>query len=141
MLKRGIGMKVESYLFFKGCCEEAVGFYQKALGAKVEELMRYKDSPEPMEGSSPEKVMHVSLVIGQTRVMMADDCCSGNSNTKFDGFSLTITAANGVEAEKIFAALGEGGQVCMPLAATFFAAKFGMLRDKFGVTWMVLVDK
>lgn len=137
-------MQVQSYLFFDGRTEEAIAFYQKALGAKVEMLMRFKESPDPMpEGMVPpgaeNKVMHSCIKIGETQVMMSDGGCQ--NKTKFDGFSLSVTAANADEADKLFAALADGGQVRMPLGKTFFSPRFGMLADKFGVGWMVIVPQ
>jgi PhnB protein len=135
-------MQVQPYLFFDGRCEEAVEFYKKALGAKVEMLMRFKDSPEPPQPGmhppgSENKVMHASLRIGETTVMASDGHCKGKPS--FQGFSLSLTAANDAEAERLFAALGERGQVQMPLTKTFFSSRFGMVGDRFGVSWMVIV--
>jgi len=136
-------MKVETYLFFNGRTEEAIEFYKRALGAQVTMLMRYKDAPEaPPPGMVPpgseNKVMHASFTVGDTTVMASDGDCTG-APPKFDGFSLSITAQNEAEAERVFGALAEGGQVRMPLGKTFFSPKFGMLADKFGVGWMVIV--
>jgi PhnB protein len=135
-------MQVQPYLFFDGRCEEAIEFYKKALGAKVEMLMRFKDSPEPAQpGMHPpgcdNKVMHASLRIGETTVMASDGHCQGKPS--FQGFSLSVTAANDSEAERLFAALGNGGQVQMPLTKTVFSSRFGMVADRFGVSWMVIV--
>ena len=135
-------MQVQPYLFFDGRCEEAIEFYKKALGAKVEMLMRFKDSPEPAPPGmhppgSENKVMHATLRIGETTVMASDGHCNGKPS--FQGFSLSVTAANDAEAERLFAALGNGGQVQMPLAKTFFSSRFGMVADRFGVGWMVIV--
>lgn len=137
-------MQVQSYLFFDGRTEEAIEFYKKALGAKVEMLMRFKECPDPMpEGAVPpgseNKVMHSSVKIGDTVVMMSDGGCQ--NKTKFDGFSLSVSAANPAEADKVFNALAEGGEVRMPLGKTFFSPRFGMLADKFGVGWMVIVPQ
>jgi PhnB protein len=136
-------MLVQSYLFFDGRTEEAIEFYKKALGAKVEMVMRYKEAPEaPPPGMVPpgseNKVMHSSFRIGETVVMASDGNCTGKP--AFKGFSLSITVANEGEADRVFAALGDGGQVQMPLAKTFFSPKFGMVVDKFGVSWMVIVQ-
>jgi PhnB protein len=136
-------MKVEPYLFFDGRCEEAIELYRKVLGASVDMLMRFKDSPEPprpgmVPPGSENKIMHASLRIGDARIMASDGQCQGKPH--FDGFSLSITAANEAEAKRIFAALSEGGQVRMPLAKTFFSPSFGMLADRFGVGWMVIVE-
>lgn len=133
---------VEAYLFFDGCCEQAVAFYQKTLGAEVGEMMRFKDNPEPQQSSEcapadPNKVMHVSFRIGNTTVMASDGRCQGKPS--FEGFSLVLNVPSEAEAERVFTALSEGGQVQMPLAKTFFAPRFGMVSDRFGVTWMVIV--
>jgi len=129
-------------LFFEGRCEEAVEFYRSALGAEVTMLMRFKESPEPCEaGMLPpdagDKVMHASLRIGDTTVMASDGQCLGQPS--FQGFSLSLSVADGAEAERLFTALGEGGQVQMPLTQTFFAPRFGMVADRFGVSWMIIV--
>jgi PhnB protein len=134
-------MHVQPYLFFDGRCEEAIGFYQKALGAQVQMLMRFKDSPEPMQGGKnppADKVMHSSFRIGDTEVMASDGFAEGKS--KFQGFSLSLTARDEGEAERWFAALGDGGQVQQPLIKTFFSPRFGMVADRFGVSWMVVVN-
>ena len=135
-------MKIEPYLFFNGRCEEAVEFYKNALGAEVTMLMRFKESPEPQPpGMLPpgceNKIMHVSLRIGDTTVMGSDGRCTGQ--TEFQGFSLSLTVANEAEAERKFAALADGGQVQMPLSKTFWSPRFGMVADRFGVAWMVTV--
>jgi PhnB protein len=135
-------MLVQPYLFLDGRCEEAIEFYRKALGAEVEMLMRFKDCPEtPQPGMVPpgseNKVMHSCLRIGDTRVMASDGHCLGKPN--FQGFSLSLTVANAAEADRVFAALGAGGQVQMPLNKTFFSPRFGMVADRFGVSWMVIV--
>jgi len=135
-------MQVQPYLFFDGRCEEAVEFYRKALGAEVEMLMRFKDSPEPHQpGMVPpgaeNKVMHSCLRIGETRVMASDGRCLGKPN--FQGFSLSLTVPSAADADRLFAALGDGGQVQMPLTKTFFSARFGMVADRFGVSWMIIV--
>jgi PhnB protein len=135
-------MRVETYLFFDGRCEEAIEFYKKILGAEVTMLMRFKDSPEPPQpgmipSGSENKIMHVSFRIGDTTVMASDGRCAGQAN--FQGFSLSLTVANEAEADRKFAALVEGGQVQMPLAKTFWSPRFGMVTDRFGVGWMVSV--
>jgi PhnB protein len=133
---------IEPYLFFNGCCEEAVKFYQKALGAELQMMMRYKESPEPpppdmVPPDWGDKVMHSSLRIGSTVVMASDGCGEGG---KFEGFSLSISVDTEAEARKIFAALSEAGQVKMPLTKTFWSPCFGMLEDKFGIGWMVGIN-
>ena len=131
---------IQPYLFFGGRCEEALEFYRKAVGAEVEMLMRYKDSPEPhgMPECFEHKVMHAAAKIGATTLMASDGRCEGPAN--FEGFSLSITVADEAEAGRIFDALAaDGGLVTMPLEKTFWAPKFGMLQDRFGVGWMVSV--
>jgi PhnB protein len=128
-------------LVFDGRCEEALEFYKSALGAKVQMLMRFSENPGKCDESMapPEiqnKVMHASFTIGETTLMASDGRCQGTA--KFSGFSLSLTAANTAEADRLFAALSDGGKVTMPLAKTFFSPRFGMVTDRFGVTWMVL---
>jgi PhnB protein len=135
-------MRVEPYLFFNGRCEEAVEFYKKALGAEVAMLMRFKDSPEPhapgmLPPGSENKVMHVSFRVGDTTVMASDGFCKGQ--TEFQGLSLSLTVSNEAEADRVFAALADGGQVQMPLNKTFWSPRFGMVTDRFGLGWMVTV--
>jgi PhnB protein len=134
-------MHVQPYLFFDGRCEEAVAFYQRVLGAKVTSLMRFKEFPDPQPGTIPpgseEKVMHMSFRLGDTEVMASDGRCMGHPT--FQGVALTITVANDAEAERVFGALVDGGQVQMPMTKTFFSSRFGMAADRFGVSWMVLV--
>jgi PhnB protein len=135
-------MKVEPYLFFDGRAEEALTFYHDVLGAEVTSLMRNSDSPEPpppdmVPPGNENKVMHASFRIGETTVMASDGRCLGRPS--FQGFSLSITVTDDSEAERLYTALGDGGQVQMPLTKTFFASSFGMVADRFGVSWMVVV--
>ena len=135
-------MQVQPYLFFDGRCEEALEFYRSALGAEVTSLHRFKDSPEPhapgmIPPGAENKVMHASFRVGGTIVLASDGRCAGHPS--FQGFSLSITVPNDAEAERLFAALGQGGQVQMPLSKTFFSSRFGMVADRFGVSWMVYV--
>ena len=136
-------MFIQPYLMFNGRCEEAIKFYGKVLGAEVTRLMRFKDNPDPQSKAMTapgmeEKVMHANMRIRDTEIMASDGRCQGD--TKFEGFTLTLNVAV-AEADKLFAALGEGGQVQMPLTETFFAHRFGMVADKFGVSWMILAVK
>jgi PhnB protein len=133
---------VQPYLFFNGSCEEAIEFYRKALGAEVEMMMRFKESPEPLPpGAVPpgfeNKIMHSCFRIGKTTVMASD----GDSTDKpsFQGFSLSLSVPNEAEADRAFNALADGGQVKMPLAKTFWSPRFGMLEDRFGIGWMISV--
>lgn len=137
-------MKVEPYLLFNGQCEAAIAFYMQALGAEVVMQMRMDESPEPHPpGMLPpgfeHKIMHASLRIGETTLMLSD----GNSATKtnFQGFSLSVEAADEAQAQQFYNALAQGGQVQMPLGKTFFSPCFGMVTDRFGVSWMVIVPQ
>jgi PhnB protein len=133
-------MKLEPYLFFNGRAEEAIEFYKSALGAKVNMLMRMKDSPQqPAGGIQPgaeNKIMHANLSIGGANLLVSDGRCQGATN--FEGVALSFTASSDAECEKLFTALAEGGKIAMPLGKTFFASSFGMVTDRFGVPWMVL---
>jgi PhnB protein len=135
-------MNVQPYLFFDGRCEEALEFYRQALGAEVTVLMRFKDSPEPCDPAmvppgSEHKVMHASFRVGDATLMASDGNCKGQP--KFDGVSLSLTVPSVEDAHRFFAALGEGGQVQMPLMKMFFSPQFGMVADRFGVSWMIYV--
>ena len=136
-------MNVQPYVFFDGKCEEALEFYKSAVGAKVDMIMRFKEAPAEMQSQmspgSKDKVMHAAFKIGDTQILASDGHCNGKPS--FQGFSLTINAANDAEADKLFGALSKGGQVTQPMSETFFASRFGMLADKFGVNWMVLAEK
>ncbi|MDO9405190.1 MAG: VOC family protein [Polaromonas sp.] len=144
-------MQVQPYLFFEGRCEEALHFYQQAIGAQLGMVMRFKDNPgEPSTGgcaSGPdmngpdlrEKVMHAAFTVGDTLLMASDGMAGGQP--EFKGVSLSIAASSDEEGRRLFNALAEGGQVEMPLGETFFATTFGMVKDRFGVSWMVVVAK
>ena len=134
--------QIQPYLFFNGTCEEAIRFYEKALGAKVEMLMRVKDSPDPpppgmYPPGSENKVMHACIDVGGAKLMASDGC--DMSGAIFKGFSLSLSARDEAEARRWFDALSAGGEVGMPLGKTFFSPCFGMLTDRFGVGWMVIV--
>jgi PhnB protein len=130
-------MQLQPYLMFEGRCEEAAKFYEKALGAKIEKLVRFKDSADPgmCLGPDREKVMHMSIRIGDQIVLASDGQCGGKPT--FQGFSLSLNVSSEAEANRLFGALADGGQVHMPLAKTFFSPAFGMLADRFGVSWMI----
>ena len=135
-------MQVQPYLFFNGRCEEAIAFYHDKLGADVTMLVRFKDVPDEHAGMIPpggeNKVMHARFRIGDTAVMASDGLCQGHPS--FEGFSLSVTAATPADAEFMFAALSDGGTVQMPLDKTFFSPRYGMVIDRFGVSWMVYVE-
>ena len=144
-------MKVNPYLSFEGRCEEALNFYQQALGAQVGMLLRSNDTP-PMEGGAPEppegcvpeggipgdKILHVEFTVGGSTVMATDGMNSGQAD--FRGISLALSVDAEAEAQRLFTALADGGQVQMPLAKTFFSPAFGMVADRFGVCWMVVTN-
>jgi PhnB protein len=136
-------MQVKPYLSFDGRCEEALELYKRTLGAEVLMLMRFRESPDPLPpGMVPpgaeDKVMHCSFKIGETEVMASDGRCGGQPS--FQGMSLSLAVPDAAEADRVFAALGEGGQVQMPLDKTFFASRFGIVADRFGVSWMVIAE-
>ncbi|PIF74909.1 PhnB protein [Variovorax sp. 54] len=141
-------MKVQSYLSFEGRCDEAIAFYKKALGAEVVQLMRYSDAPaggpagNPDAGCAggmpgPDKVMHSVVRVGDTELMLSDGSCSGHA--EFKGIMLSLTAHSDADARQWFDALADGGQVIQPLMPTFFTSNFGMLSDRFGVGWLMVV--
>jgi PhnB protein len=129
-------MRVEPYLYFNGRCEDAIAFYRGAIGAEVAALLRVKDTPGAQEsaGTDDETVMHADLRIGDTTLLVSDQPCHGAG---FQGFSLSLTAPGDAEADRLFAALSDGGRVQMPLMATHFASRFGMVADRFGVLWTI----
>ena len=132
---------IQPYLMFGGRCEEALEFYRTALGAQIDMLMRFQESPDPpppgmLPAGFENKIMHASFRIAGNVLMASDGCEVGS---QFKGFSLSISVTTEAEAERYFAALSDGGQVQMPLAKTFWSPKFGMLTDRFGISWMVNV--
>jgi len=136
-------MQVQPYLFFDGRCEEAIEFYSKAIGAELVMLMRNKEAPEPHRpGPLPpgmqEKVLHAAFRVGESTLLASDGPFQGRP--AFQGFALSLYASDAAECERWFAALSEGGEVVQPLVETFYSPSFGMLTDRFGVMWMVLVD-
>ena len=135
--------QIEPYLFFGGRCEEALEFYRTALGAQVDMMMRYSDSPEPpppgrLASGFENKVMHATFRIGGSTLMASDGCEEGDGS--FHGFSLSISFPTEAEAQKAFSALSEGGKVNLPLGKTFWSPCFGMLEDRFGMGWMVTME-
>jgi PhnB protein len=133
---------ITPYLFFAGRCEEALEFYRTKLGAEVETLMRFNQSPEPpppgmLQAGFENKIMHASFRLRGVP-LMASDGCGGKST--FDGFRLALTVPTEGDARKAFDALADGGSVQMPLAKTFWSPCYGMVTDRFNVGWMVMVD-
>jgi PhnB protein len=132
-------MLVQPYLAFNGRCEEAIEFYREALGAEVKMLVRFKESPEPSKPGTENKIMHARLQIGETIMLLSDGRCL--EDRKFQNFSLSLTVADEAEADRLFAALAPGGQVQMPMTKTFFSPRFGILVDRFGVSWMIYLPQ
>lgn len=134
-------MHVLPYLHFDGRCEEALKFYASAIGAKTDAMMRFGESPDPNMAATENKnkIMHAQFKVGDTAIFASDGMSQGTA--KFDGFSLTIAADAVEEGRRMFNALLEGGATTIPLSETFFAKLFGMVKDKFGVNWMVIVQK
>ena len=135
-------MRVEPYLMFAGRCDEALAFYQQAIGAQPVMVMRFRESPEPPAMPLPpgwdDKVMHCGFRVGDTLVMASDGMST--EAPSYAGVTLSLTADNEAQARRHFAALAEGGSVCMPMGPTFWSACFGMCTVRFGVQWMVGID-
>jgi PhnB protein len=133
-------MNASPYLFFDGSCEQALQFYQQALGAQVDKLIRYKESPEPPPpGCAPadgERILYASLRVGESLVNVSDT--PEGQAKKPQGFAISLEVQSAQEAQQRFDALAAGGQVFMPVGKTFFSPAFGMLTDRFGVQWMVV---
>ena len=129
---------LDSYLFFDGNCGEAMRFYEKTLGGKIEMSMTYGESPDPQHGAagSKDRIMHTSLLIDGRR-LMASDTPPGQPSKGMHGFALSVSYPTAEEARRVFDALSAGGTATMPFGKTFWAEGFGMLTDKFGTPWMV----
>jgi PhnB protein len=134
-------VKVQAYLHFDGRCEEAMEFYRRVLNIEVTMLTRFKDAPDPhmVAPGSENKIMHMEFRLADQTLFASDGRCQGKAN--FTGFTLSLDVDTDAEADRLFAALSEGGQVHMPMATTFFASRFGMVADRFGVPWMIIVRK
>jgi PhnB protein len=135
-------MQVQPYLNFNGRCEEALQFYSKHLGAKIEMMMRFKDMPGPQQPgmtAPPEKILHAAFRVGDAQLLASDSHCTGKP--AFEGIALALTARDDAEAKRLFGALSDGGKVQQPLIPTFFSSSFGMVDDRFGVSWMVMAQK
>ena len=136
------GTEIQPYLFFGGRCDEAIAFYREALGAQLDFLMRYHESPDPVpEGmlapGFENKVMHATIRVGKACFMASDGC---DDKARFDGFRISLGLPDEAAAGRAFAALTEGGTVDMPLMKTFWSPCFGMVTDRFGLGWMVTVN-
>ena len=138
-------MTVQAYLSFEGRCEEALEFYRSALGATIEMMMRFKESPDKNAGATnppgtENKILHAAFRVGDTTLMASDGRCTGSQHG-YQGIALALTVDDIPTADRRFAALADGGQVLQPLTQTFFSPRFGVVADRFGVTWMVLVGQ
>ena len=134
---------IQPYLFFGGRCQEAIEHYKAAVGAEVEMLMRFSDSPEPMPAGMlapgfEGKVMHSSFRVGGSTILASDGCTPSDGAEK-KGYSLALMVPSEAEADRAFNALADGGEVGMPLSKTFWSPRYGMVKDRFGVHWMVMV--
>lgn len=129
---------LDSYLFFNGNCAEAMRFYERVLGGKMETMMTYGQSPQPEHcpAGSQDRIMHARLVL-DGRALMASDTPAGQPNPGMNGFSLSLNYSTADEGRRVFDALAAGGKVHMPMGKTFWAEAFGMLADRFGTPWMV----
>jgi len=134
-------MNVQPYVFFEGRCEEALSFYRRAIDAETIQLKRYREAPQrnpDLPPGSDDKIMHAAFRVGDSVVLCSDGMCSGTA--QFVGFSLTIEADDPPQAERLFAALADGGRVQQPLIETFFSPRFGMLVDRFGLGWIMVAQ-
>jgi PhnB protein len=134
-------VNVTPYLMFNGRCEEAINFYKAELGAEVLALLRFKENPPPPDrvpANWDNKVMHSCFKIGDTQIMASDGDCADKAD--FGAVRLSIEVKTEAEAERAFNGLSKGGQVKMPLGKTFFSPRFGMVNDRFGVSWMVVTS-
>ncbi len=136
-------MQANIYLFFNGNCEEAFTYYAKVMGAKIETMTSHRGTPAEQE-TVPEwrdKILYACLKIGNTAIM-ASDAPPGRQQDRAQGFSVSLGVDTPAEAERIFAALCDGAAApTMAMAQTFFAARFGMVTDRFGVPWMIICEK
>ena len=132
--------QLEPYLFFNGNCAEAMRFYEKTLGGKVEMMMKASEAPGGVEkpGSKADGILHAAISVDGQR-LLASDWMSPDPYPGISGVSLSLVYQTVDEAARRFNALADGGKVTMPMAKTFFSPRFGMLADKFGVQWMILV--
>ena len=132
-------MNITPYLIFKGSCEAALKFYEKALGGQIGQLSRYADAPDNQMGMDPQKIMHAHLNVNGNLLFMASDGPTDATDSGMVSLSLNFTDSGSIQAA--FAALSDGGTVTMPLQDTFWGATFGMLQDQFGIRWMFNYDK
>lgn len=134
-------MQLSTNLTFNGQCEAAFKFYEKCLGGKSQVMMTWGDSPMADQVSSEmrDKIIHTSLIVGESTLLGGD--APPDSYKEPTGFAVTIGIDDPAEAERLFNALAENGTIQMPLEETFWAARFGMVIDRFGIPWMVNCGK
>lgn len=137
-------MPITPYLFFEGRAEEAMAFYAEALGAEVTMRMRFSEAPDPpppgmLPPGSENRIMHAELRIAGEPLMVSDGGCAGAA--AFAGFGVSLPAADAAQAQRWFDALAAGGAVQMPIGPTFWSPAFGMVKDRFGVLWMIGVTQ
>lgn len=131
---------VKPYIAFQGNCREAFDFYKHAMNAEVQGMMSYGESPMAGHGND-DKIMHAVLKIGDTVIMAADSVSDQHPITVGNNISLAVGVDTAEDAETMFAKMSEGGKVTMPIQETFWATRFGMLTDRFGVNWMFNCEK
>ena len=134
-------MNVQTTLNFYGRTEEAVNFYCRTIEAKTLFMMRFRDCPDPsqLRPGMEEKIFHATFRIGSTEIMASDCGCERLNETTFAGCSLLLRVETPEKAEQFFAALSDGGQIQIPLLKTFFAERYGIVIDRFGVSWKIMV--
>jgi len=131
--------QIDSYLFFDGNCAEAIKFYERTLGAKLEMMMKGSEAPgaEKMPPGSANKILHARLALGDGRALMASDWMDTRPYPGMSGFAVSIGYTKVADAKRVFDALAQGGKVNMPMDKTFWSQAFGMLVDRYGTPWMV----
>ena len=132
-------MKMTTYVNFPGTCAEAFRFYETHLGGKVSMMMTHGQAPEPSRVNPAQKdaVLHARISIGGTELMGADIPSAEPMRSAY----LSLGVESDAEAERVFAALSDGGEVFMPMQETFFATRFAQLRDRFGINWMIMHER
>jgi PhnB protein len=134
-------MRANPYLLFDGDCEAAFQFYAKCLGGKIEAMIPHEGTPaaEHVPPKWRKQILHCRMSLGDTELMASD--CPPDRYKKPEGFSVNLQIKQPAEAERVFHALAEKGTVVMPIAETFWAARFGMLVDRFGIPWMINCER
>ncbi len=132
-------MELQTYVNFAGTCAEAFRFYEQHLGAKIEMMMTHAQAPDPSKVKPEWKdaILHAKLTLGGTELMGADIPTAEPMRSAY----LSLDVESDAEAERIFSALSKGGQIFMPMQETFFATRFGQLRDRFGINWMIICER